>query len=90
MFKKQDPNFLADSANVVKQIEQVKLGTVKIADVTKSLEDFMGKYGDKEDSAYVTLKSLSDDSKAEFRIKLSDIMGSDSMKGKSMIDLLKE
>ena len=74
----------------MKQIEQVKLGTVKIADVTKSLEDFMGKYGDKEDSAYVTLKSLSDDSKAEFRVKLSDIMGSDAMKGKSMIDLLKE
>lgn len=89
-FKKKDPSFLNDSAAIVKKVEEIRIGTTKVADVVPMIEDFKGKYGDKDTSAYVTLRQIGDDSGKEFRFKFQDLKTLDGMKDKSFIDVLRE
>ena len=88
--KRSDPNFIKESAAVVKKAEEVKLGTAKAADLVPMLEDFKLKYGDKDTSAYVTMRLMGDSSGQEFRFKFQDLKTLDGMQNKSFVDVLRD
>lgn len=89
-FKRSDPNFVTDSAKVVKKAEEVKLGTAKAAELVPMLEDFKLKYGDKDTTAYVTMRLIGDPNAQEFRFKFQDLKTLDGMQNKSFVDVLRE